>query len=263
MKAKDVMAHFQEIGKWVNWKKTCDQFLHGDAESEVRGIATAWIPTNAAIQEAHEKGCNLFITHEPAFYPGYEGTSSTDQLVNAKRELLDRLGITLLRCHDTWDRMPEFGIPDAWASFLGFETEERPVQSFYKICLVESVTVEQTARLILDKVRTLGQDSVLILGDKARKVSRMAVGTGAITHLPHMYELQPDVILATDDGINFWTGGHWAADLDIPLLVVNHATAEKPGMQAMARYLQGIFPEIPVAYVDVCYSYSAVIADEH
>ncbi len=257
MKARDVMTHFQEVGQWVDWDKTCDQFLHGSPEVEVKGIATAWIPTNEAIQHASQKGCNLFVTHEPAFYPHYHDTV-TAELVRKKKELLDQLGVTLLRCHDTWDRMPEFGIPDAWASFLGFETEERPVESYYKICLLESLTVEQAARSIADKVRPLGQDTVLIFGDRSRTVHRMAVGTGAITHLPSMYELKADVILATDDGMNFWTGGLWAADLDIPLLIVNHATAEKPGMQAMARYLKGIFPDVPVEYVDVRYPYSSI-----
>jgi len=258
MRANDIMRHFQEVGRWVNWDRTCDQFLHGDPEAEVKGIAAAWIPTNEAIQEASEKGYNLFITHEPAFYPGYEETDTGMQLIQKKKELLDKLGVTLMRCHDTWDRMPEVGIPDAWATFLGFETEERPVESFYKICLLESLSVEQTAQLVAEKVRPLGQDTVLIFGDRHRTVTRMAIGTGAITHLPSMYALRPDLILATDDGMNFWTGGLWAADLDIPLLIVNHATAEKPGMQAMARYLKGVFPGTPVEYVDVRYPYSSI-----
>ena len=258
MKAKDVMAHFQEVGKWVDWEKTCDQFLHRDPESEVKGVAVAWIPTNAAIQQAAERGLNLFITHEPAFYPGYEDTSSGSRLVSEKKSLLDEYGITLMRCHDTWDRMPEFGIPDQWASFLGFETEDRPVESYYKICLLDSISVEQAAKWILEKVRPLGQDTVLILGDVVRQVKRMAVGTGAITHLPDMYDLKPDVILATDDGMTFWTGGFWAADIDIPLLIVNHATAEKPGMQAMARYLRMVFPDVPIEYLDVAFPYTSI-----
>ena len=258
MKAQDVMSHFQKVGTWVNWERTGDQFLHGNPDAKVDGIATAWIPTNKAIAEASEKGCNLFITHEPAFYPGYEETTTGAQLVQRKKELLDRLGVTLLRCHEMWDRMPEFGIPDAWASFLGFETEERPLDSFYKICLLEPATVEHTAELVAEKVRSLGQDAVLVFGDKGKRVQRMAVGTGAITHLPSMYELKPDVILATDDGINSWTGGLWAADMDVPLLLVNHCTAEKPGMMAMARYLKERFPSVPVEYVDVVFPYKAL-----
>ena len=258
MKAREILEHFQKVGAWVDWDTTCDQFLHGDPDADVTGIAVAWIPTNDAIRRASEKGCNLFITHEPAFYPGYEGTASGDRLIRAKKDLLDRRGITLLRCHDTWDRMPEFGIPDAWAAYLGFTTEPRPVESFYKICLVDDLSVEDTARHILSKVRSLGQDTVLIFGDRSRKVRRLAVGTGAITYLPHMHELNPDAILATDDGINFWSGGLWAIDIDIPLLIVNHATAEKPGMQAMARYLREVFPGVACNYIDVGYPYASV-----
>ena len=258
MRAKEVMAHFRSVGIWVNWDKTCDQFLHGDPDVEVNGIATAWIPTNICLKQAGDKGLNLFITHEPAFYHGYARAASGDQLISKKKSLLDELGITLMRCHDTWDRMPKEGIVDAWATFLGFETEERPVDSFYKICLMEDLSVEETAQRVLEKVRSLGQDTVLILGDRQKRVQRMAVGTGAITHLPSMYELNPDIVLATDDGMNFWDGGLWALDLGIPLLIVNHATAEKPGMQAMAVHLKREFPGVAVEYLDIELPYSTV-----
>jgi putative NIF3 family GTP cyclohydrolase 1 type 2 len=166
--------------------------------------------------------------------------------------------MTLLRCHDTWDRMPEVGIPDSWASFLGFPTEQRKVDCYYKICLLEDVTVEEVARKVLEKVRPLGQDAVCILGNRDKRVSRMAVGTGAITHLPSMLDLEADLLLATDDGMNYWDGGLWALDLGIPLLIVNHATAEKPGMMAMAGYLSDRFPGIPVEYIDVAFPYTTV-----
>jgi len=258
MKASEILAHFQSVGHWVNWEKTVDRFLHGDADAEVHGIATAWIATDKAIREAADRGLNLFVTHEPAFMDGYRGQQSADEAADRKSELLDSLGVTVLRCHDTWDRMPEVGIPDAWAAWLGFETEERPVESFYKICLLGDVTVEEAARRVAERVAELGQDTVLIFGDRAKRVGRMAVGTGAITHLPTMLELGADLLLATDDGMNFWDGGLWAADLDVPLLIVNHSTAEKPGMMAMVDYLKGIFPGVPVEYVDVEFPYTSL-----
>ena len=49
-----------------------------------------------------------------------------------------------------------------------------------------------------------------------------------------------------------------AEDAGVPLLVVNHATAEKPGMMAMARYLAELYPSVPVEYVDVEYPYKSV-----
>jgi len=258
VKATDVMEHFRKVGAWVDWATTCDQFLHGDPDVEVEGIAIAWIATNASLRRASDNGLNLFITHEPVFYGGFQGMPSREQLVQEKKNLLDESGITLMRCHDTWDRMPEVGIVDAWATCLGFQTEERAVESFYKICLLEGITVEEAARRVRERVLHLGQEAVLVFGGRQRRVERMAVGTGAITSLPLMYELGADLILATDDGMNFWEGGLWARDIDVPVLIVNHCTAEKPGMQAMATYLEGKFSGVPVEYLDVAFPYTFV-----
>lgn len=257
MEANEVMAHFREVGRWVDWNHTSDHILYGNEHSEVKGIAVAWIATDRALRTASEKGCNLFVTHEPAFYPGYDDRT-THALIRNKKGLLDRLGITLIRCHDVWDRMPEYGIVDAWASYLGFQTEERATDSFYKTCLLGPCTVTDVACQVLDRVRDLGQDTVLVFGNGRKTVRRMAVGTGAITHLPSMNELRPDVILATDDGINFWTGGLWATDLDMPLLIANHATAEKPGMQSMVTYFRKVFPEVETSYIEIPYPYTSV-----
>ncbi len=249
MKAKDFRGHCKQVAHWVNWEKTVDQFMDGDPDAEVQGIATTWLATNARLREAVSLGINFVIAHEGAFYNTYQGTPSGDRHLAEKHELIRELGITLMRCHDTWDRMPEVGIPDAWASFLGFPTEPRPVESFYKICLLGDRTVEDIARMVLEKVLPLGQEVVHIVGDRKAIVHRMAVGTGAITRLPEMYDLGADIILATDDGISTTNSGLWSLDLGIPMLIVNHATAELPGMMAMAGYIQRHFPSVPVKYL--------------
>jgi len=194
-------------------------------------------------------GLNFVIAHEGAFYPQYQNTPSGDRHHAEKRQLIEELDITLMRCHDTWDRMPQVGIPDAWASFLGFSTETRPIESFYKICLVGDRTVEDIARLVLEKVRLLGQEVVHIIGNREARVHRMAVGTGAITRLPEMFSLGADILLVTDDGISTTAGGLWSLDLEVPMLVVNHATAELPGMMAMVGYIERHFPGVPVKYL--------------
>ena len=33
MKAKDLHAHMQKVGDWVDWKDTCDRLVAGDPES--------------------------------------------------------------------------------------------------------------------------------------------------------------------------------------------------------------------------------------
>jgi len=262
MKASDFLAHCRHVAHWVNWDKTCDQFMAGDPDAEVRGIAVTWLATNNRLREAAERGLNFVIAHEGAFYPQYANTPSGDRHHAEKRQLVEERGITLLRCHDTWDRMPDVGIPDAWAQFLGFETEPRPVGSFYRICLVGDLTLEQLARCVLERTRGLGQEALRIVGEPSTRASRMAVGTGAITRLAEMHELRPDVILATDDGISTTASGLWSSDLGIPLIVVNHATTELPGMMAMVGYIEKRFPNIPVTYLPGDFP-SQILLEQH
>ena len=258
MKARAIHEHFKSIGSWVNWDLTEDHFLYGNPDSDVSGIAVAWIPTSDLIEEVAKKNLNLFITHEPAFYPGYENTESTRKLIARKQDLLEQNNLVLLRCHDTWDRMPEHGIVDSWATALGFETLPRPVNSFYRICLTGNLTSSDLAQKVLEKVRPMGVSSVLLFGDPKRNIRRMAVGTGAITRLPDMHALEADLLLVTEDGMNYWTGAHWAHDLKLPLIIVNHAVSELHGMQALATYLQDQFPAVPVKYFDVDYKLSTI-----
>ena len=249
MRARDFLDHCRQIAHWVDWEDTRDQFMAGDPDAEVRGIATTWLATNAVLREAASQGLNFVIAHEGAFYPTYQDTPSGERHHKGKRGAIEELGITLMRCHDTWDRMPDVGIPDAWAQFLGFPAESRPVESFHKVCLVGDRTLDDVAGLVLGKVRPLGEEAVRVVGDPEARVGRMAVGTGAITRLPEMHALGADVALVTDDGVSTTAAGLWSLDLGIPLLVVNHATAELPGMMAMVGYIEQQFPGVPVRYL--------------
>jgi len=249
MEARDFRQHCMSVAHWVNWSDTKDIFLFGDPELEITGIAVTWLATDAVLSRAAELGLNLIISHEGAFYPNFEESNSERRHFSEKRALLERKGLTLLRCHDTWDRMPEVGIPDAWADFLGFPSEPRPVESFYKICDVTGRSLVELAKEILYKVRPLGQNAVGMMGNPDKQVTRMAVGTGAITRLPDMYELGADVIMATDDGTHTTYCGLWSVDLDIPVLTVNHGTAELPGMMRLTDYLKTIFPDVRSEYL--------------
>jgi len=249
MQASDFREHCRAVAHWVDWSKTCDQFMAGDSAATVQGIAVTWLATNAVLKEAASRGLNFVVSHEGAFYPQYENTPSGRHHHEEKRALIEQLGVTLMRCHDTWDRMPEVGIPDAWAAFLGFPTEPRPVASFYRVCKVGDLSVRELADAIHERVRELGEQAVRIVGAGDARVTRLAVGTGAITRLGEMAELGIDAVLATDDGISTTASGLWSLDLGIPMFVVNHATGELPGMMAMVGYIQEHFPGVPVEYL--------------
>jgi len=135
MKAKELREHIQKVGTWVDWENTVDQFLAGDPESDVAGIAVSWMPTFSNLKKALEAGFNLFVTHEPLYTVviDKEGkviggsllidphlqrmrmTGSFDQndVWVRKKKWLDETGIVVYRCHDFWDDFPGVGIHGA------------------------------------------------------------------------------------------------------------------------------------------------------
>ena len=83
------------------------------------------------------------------------------------------------------------------------------------------------------------------VGDADGEVTRIAVGTGAITNFRLMFSLEADVLLLTDDGTRLWESAVWSVDVGVPLILVNHATAEEPGMRNLAVYVREQF-SVPV-----------------
>ena len=145
--------------------------------------------------------------------------------------------------------MPEIGIVDSWSKFLGFT--DKPVAGirFYNAHqLPKGTKLRDLVRQIADRVKELGQEVVNYIGDPDSVVTRIAVGTGAITNFRSMFSLEADVLLLTDDGTRLWESAVWSTDAGIPLILVNHATAEEPGMRNMAKYVDDKFP-VPVHFI--------------
>ena len=265
MKALEIRQHFAERAAWVDWagNKTCDQFLHGNPDTEVTGIAVGWMLTREMARAAAAVGINLFITHEPIFYEGYwwrrEKPGATERAVAEKKRELDKLGLTVLRCHDTWDRWPGIGIPDAWAAYLGLKNYRRKPRSFYGKATFAPITVQALGRKILRKVDRLGQQHVQVFEPRA-KISSICVGTGAITDLAAMLdEVKADCYLVTNDGTNTWSAEAQSIDQSIPLIRVDHATAELPGMIELAGYLGETYPDITVVHFQYWRPYEVLV----
>ncbi|MYB76086.1 MAG: hypothetical protein F4X83_03120 [Chloroflexi bacterium] len=270
MRALDIDQHMRDVGTWVDWSNTVDTFKSGDPRMDVCGIAVAWQSQWPTLKAAHAAGCNVFITHEPTYYvhrdddPG----SFADDHTAAKRAWLAETGMVVYRCHDVWDVMPTHGIRDSWACGLGLEgpllaEDER---RWYGLFGVPSQTVHDLAQGFAARLSAIGQDQVQVVGDLTRTVERLAIGTGAACCVPDMARLRdqegryPDALLVTDDGMSFWRDGSWALDRGLPLLVVNHATAEEWGMRSLAEYLKAHFPGVPVQHFPQGCQYQSVRA---
>jgi len=261
MKAIQVHEHLRGIGTWIDWSHTCDGFHIGDPETELTGVAVAWISVLPALKEAHRLGCNMFVTHEPTFYMNPQGIFDLEVEPNkSKKSFLEKSGMVVYRCHDMWDVMPEIGILDSWAKGLGLHQPPLATAKYYSVHESPAPTLGELARYVAEKIKSIRQETVQVIGNPNKRVSRIAIGTGAITDAQTMYELDPDALIVTDDGMYFWAAGAWAIDLELPMLIVNHPTAEEWGIANLAQYLARQFTNVPVRHIHQGCMYDVVRA---
>jgi putative NIF3 family GTP cyclohydrolase 1 type 2 len=257
MRAKHLQAHLRSLnGGWVDPEHTVDTFKAGDSETEVAGIAVAWMSTRRALEQALALGCNVFVTHEPTYYTHEDDAAHpTAQLPVAreKRSFIEESGLVIIRCHDLWDQVPVMGIPDTWGFALALG-EAVGGEGYFRVYDVSGRTAGDVARQVALRTGLFGQEAVQLIGDPATPVSRVVIGTGAITPLFEVIaefgeSHGVDLAICTDDGFTYWKHGAYALDAGFPVIIVNHATSEEAGMGALADHLRAQFPDVPVHFI--------------
>jgi len=247
MTANQIRQHFLERSPWVpDWGKTWDNTIAGDGDREVKRILVTWQSTLTSIRKAVDEGYDLLITHEPTYW-GYSDAQERELYFKdnphyiVPQEKLDLLasGITVLRLHDTWDRFPTYGIPYAWANFLGLSGTPEIGYDGYVLCYnVTEKTAREWARTIAARTATLGEPLVQFVGDESRTVRRIGVGTGCAGSPNDYMRLGCDLGIVCDDGTPYWAGIACAVDSNFPIVRVNHRTSEEPGMESLTAYLR-------------------------
>jgi len=249
LKALDIDRHMRRIGTWVDWSNTCDTFKAGDPDTVVAAAAVSWMSTLSALRQAHERGCNLFITHEPTFYahmdddPVFDG----DDCTRRKRAFLARTGMVVYRCHDVWDRQPGDGIIHRWAQCLGLTAPPTATSTYLRVIPIEPTTAGQFARDMAERTRPFGQPAALLVGDPQQRVSSVGIGTGAITSAREYHAMGADLGIVTEP--IWWRDARWAQDSGMPLIVLDHTVSEEPGMLGQTDYLRRTFPGLRVEYL--------------
>ncbi len=249
------------IGSYVDFSATCDTFKCGDPDTIVEGIAVSWMSTTAALQEAHARRCNLFVTHEPTFYSHMDDDPSFNQdaCTREKRAFLDDTRIVVYRCHDVWDRYPGEGILDSWAAQLGLTAEATAEGPFMRVVPIEPTSAGALARDVARRIKRFGQEAVHLIGDFSQVVSRVGIGTGAITSAREYHRMGANVGIVTE--LIWWRDARWARDTGIPLLVVDHTVSEEPGVINLASHLHRTFPDVRVEYIPTHCPFRLVTAD--
>jgi putative NIF3 family GTP cyclohydrolase 1 type 2 len=255
MRAGEVLAHFLSVCEWVDPARTVDRIIIGDPEAEISRVLVTWISDFRALRAAAERGCQLVVTHEPTFWAHrnelaavgeWKPGSARHQIAARKRRFVEDHGLVILRLHDCWDRMPEIGIPWAWARFLGLGEKPAAVagDGYQHRYDVSPLPLEEFARQLAARTAALGEPAVQVVGDGARLISRVGVGTGCACDPLIFQEMGCDVSVVCDDGNWYWESIQCAADADHPVIRVNHGTSEEPGMVTLTSYLSETFPEL-------------------
>jgi putative NIF3 family GTP cyclohydrolase 1 type 2 len=249
MKVKEILEHFLSRAEWVDRNKTVDRIVVGDPEKNASRALVTWMPSISAIRTAAERGVELLICHEPAFWEHRDDAPAKRAAALDKKRLIEESALILLRNHCCWDRWPEIGIPWAWAAFLGLEgkpalTGNRGYQHRYDIT---PIPFGRFAENVAARTARIGEPMVEVAGDLMKPVSRIGIGTGCACDVFAYVEMGCDCCIVCDDGIKYWKHVQYAEDLGIPVICVNHGTSEEPGMVTLTRYINenidGVFAE--------------------
>lgn len=249
MKAIEINAHLNGLFGELK-EETVDRVIYGDPGAEVKGIAVAWMPYRETLERAVTLGANVLVVHEPTFYDHWDLDGKMTNLpeVEGKKRFIEEQGLTVIRCHDVWDALPDIGIPFAWGNFLGLG-DPAGGERYYNVYRVEPQPAGQFTKYLAGKTSSLGQPTVGFYGDPQREIRTVGLGTGCISNPFKIYELGADLAISVDDVVRAWVAGEWCRDTGNPLIVVNHCVSEEPGMVTLAAHLAETFPEIEVTHI--------------
>ena len=253
MRARQIREHFVSQADWIDPENTVDRIIVGDPDKEVSRAMVTWISSFQAVRIAVERQVDMLVTHEPTFWVHANELEAMDagDVERIKKSFIEDNGLVILRIHDVWDRMPQVGIPWAWARFLDLGDEPAAVgangyQHRYDIA---PVALDDLAARIAARTATIGEPLVQVVGDGAQQVSRVGIGTGCGCNIRAYQELGCDVSVVCDDGSCYWSAIQRADDADHPVIRVNHGTSEEPGMVTLTAYINEHLPGVTAEHL--------------
>lgn len=253
MVIKDIIQLLEKEGTWVNWDQTRDHLLHGDDSRTVKRIGVCWMLTNQALEKAIEHHLDFIITHENPFYmASTRPVTLAHQAACEKRRKLDEHHISVYRCHDVWDCIRESGVSDMWAKRLGFEFEERNISSYFHFANIQETSSEALSLHVADALVEDGQNGVWLYGRPDKKITRLAIGTGAATNVWAMLKEKPDAVIVSEDGVSTFSEGEYLIDHDISMILVSHAACEMAGIKELVNWLKDK-TRLECVYLDSAY----------
>jgi len=229
---------------------------HGSAQAPVRKALVCWMATREALERAGECGADLFIGHESLYYP-YNAVNRPDApagwqdwpVNRARREALERHGLTFLRLHGSLDELCVF---DEFAALLGLG---KPVAAdgTAKVYEVQPCTVADLAERVKERMgmAPLRVSAPRGLGQRVSRVGLPWGGVGLFVNVGYQKKLLDmgcDVLIA---GESDSYGFRFSAEVGVPMIETSHEASENPGLRRFCDILRTRFPALSVEFQEV------------
>jgi putative NIF3 family GTP cyclohydrolase 1 type 2 len=250
--ARQVIERIQQAAGAQLPPNTVDTIKGGNPDEKVTGIVTTFLDTYAVLQKAAADGHNLIITHEPTFYNHRDDKSVLgDDPVQAQKEAFIRdHHLVVWRFHDLWHLRTPDGILEGVVAQLEWQKFQNPTQPH-----VFKLPPTTVAALEADLKQKLGSPSFRIVGDRNMKVTGVGLLPGASGEVKQVKMLErPDVDVLVAGEASEWETVEYVRDAaaqgrNKALILLGHEVSEEPGMEYCAKWLQALFPGVPVEFI--------------
>ena len=262
--AQDVVDRIRKsVG--VQWQgETVDTFKAGDPSTIVTGVVTTSLATIDVMRRAVKAGANMIITSGPTFYsradrptpPAGRGRAaatppSPDPVFAAKNEFIKANKLVVWRFSDHWRLRPPNPFPTALIDALGW-AKYRATDDALTVVL-PSIALD---RLVEDVNRKLNaRGGMRIVGHRQLRVRRIGFLPGSVPIQTTLSALpRVDALIAGE--IREWESSEYARDtvsegLPRALILLGRSLSEDPGMNACARWLETILPDVRCRWMPV------------
>jgi putative NIF3 family GTP cyclohydrolase 1 type 2 len=233
----------------VEWQRSnVDGFRVGDPAISVAGIAVTFQPTLAVLQQALQRGLNLVISHEAAFWEGFDAPQimPDDPLRLAKEAFVLENDMAIWRIHDHLHRMTPEPVFTALLRKLGWTPV--PGSGPLPTVRVPEMRLDDLAQHLREALET---DDITVVGDPSMPVQTIGSGAHILSSvLPALHSCDVAIAGETSEFDTF----EYVRDanaLGIPKAVIriSHERLEEWGMADFTEWLRPVVAELPVEWI--------------
>lgn len=240
----------QLAAEGVLWQPShSDGFTLGDPSTIATGVAVTFKPTMHVLREAAERGLNIVISHEAAFWDGFDAPQfmADDPIRHAKTAFVHAHDMAVWRLHDHMHRMAPEPIFTELIEKVGWSSFFTADQGLHHLKIPELRLDELAAHL----QSTLETRNISVVGDPAMLVRSVGFGIHVLSTLLPALRLSDVVIVGETAEYDAYEYMRDAVALGQPkgLIRIAHERLEEWGVARFADWMRPLAKGLPVEWI--------------